>query len=66
MRKDTALSFRVPRRLKADLEKVSLSEGRSLSQVCEALLVGGLDVYRKDGAKYLQRLLSRPKKELSE
>jgi hypothetical protein len=63
MRKDTALSFRLPRRLKADLEKVALNEGRSLSQVCEALLAGGLDVYRKEGAKYLQRLLSRQKKE---
>ena len=54
MRKDTALSFRVPRRLKTDLEKVALSEGRSLSQVCEALLAGGLDVYKKEGPKYLQ------------
>lgn len=66
MRKDTALSFRVPRRLKTDLERVALSEGRSLSQVCEALLAGGLDVYRKEGAKYLQRLLSRQNKEPSE
>src|ERR1700691_958412 len=40
MRKDTALSFRVPRRLKAELQKVALAEGRSLAQVCEALLAG--------------------------
>jgi hypothetical protein len=66
MKKDTALSFRLPRRLKTDLEKVALSEGRSLSQVCEALLVGGLEVYRKEGAKYLQRLLSRHRNEASE
>ena len=66
MRKDTALSFRVPRRLKADLEKVALSEGRSLSQVCEALLAGGLDEYKKGGAKYLQRLLSHQKSDASD
>jgi hypothetical protein len=66
MRKDTALSLRVPRRLKADLEKVALSEGRSLSQVSEALLAGGLDVYKKEGPKYLQRLLSHPKRDASE
>jgi hypothetical protein len=66
MRKDTALSFRVPRPLKADLEKVSLSEGRSLSQVCEALLAGGLDVYKEEGPKYLQRLLSHQKRDASE
>lgn len=66
MRKDTALSFRIPRRLKADLEKVALSEGRSLSQVCEALLAGGLDVYKKEGPKYLQRLLSHQNRDASE
>ncbi|MGB9402107.1 MAG: hypothetical protein WCA98_01110, partial [Candidatus Acidiferrales bacterium] len=66
MKKDTALSFRVPRRLKTNLEKIALTEGRSLSQVCEALLAGGLDVYSKEGAKYLQRLLSSQKKELSQ
>jgi hypothetical protein len=66
MRKDTALSFRVQRGLKADLEKVALNEGRSLSQVCEALLAGGLDVYKKEGPKYLQRLLSHQKRNASE
>jgi hypothetical protein len=63
MRKDTALSFRIPGHLKTELEKVALSEGRSLAQVCEALLVGGLGVYKKEGPKYLQRFLSRQKKE---
>jgi hypothetical protein len=63
MRKDTAVSVRVPRRLKAELEKVAVDEGRSLSQVCEALLAGGLDMYRREGPKYLQRLISRRSKE---
>jgi hypothetical protein len=40
--------------------------GRSLSQVCEALLAGGLDVYKKEGPKYLQRLLSHQKRDSSE
>ena len=47
MRKDTALSFRVQRGLKTDLEKVALNEGRSLSQVCEALLAGGWTFTRR-------------------
>jgi hypothetical protein len=63
MRKDTALSFRIPRRLKAELEKVALAEGRSLSQICEALLTGGLEVYKKDGAKYLRQFFARQKQE---
>ena len=66
MRKDTALSFRIPGRLKMELEKVALSEGRSLAQVCEALLAGGLEIYWKEGPKYLQRLLSHQRKETSE
>ena len=62
MRKDTALSFRVPRRLKAELQKVALTEGLSLAQVCEALLGGGLEIYEAEGSKSFQRLLSRRKK----
>jgi hypothetical protein len=45
------------------IPRVAFSEGRSLSQVCEALLAGGLDVYKKEGPKYLQRFLFREKKE---
>jgi len=63
MRKDTALSFRIPRRLKTELEKAALNEGRSLSQVCEALLVGGLEIYKREGSKYLHRFFSRQKRE---
>src|SRR5579864_329765 len=65
MRKDTALSFRIPGHLKTELEKVALNESRSLAQVCEALLAGGLQIYKKEGPKYLQRLLSRQKSESS-
>ena len=63
MRKDTALSFRIPRRLKTELEKAAVAEGRSLSQICEALLAGGLEVYKKDGPKFLRQFFSRQKKE---
>lgn len=66
MRKDTALSFRVPRRLKAELQRVALTEGRSLAQVCEVFLAGGLEIYKVEGSKSLQRFLSRHKKESSE
>jgi predicted transcriptional regulator len=46
MRKDSALSFRVPQRLKAQLEQVALKEERSISQICEALLSGGVETYK--------------------
>jgi len=46
-----------------ELETVASSEGRSLAQICEVFLAGGLEIYRKEGAKYLQRFLSRQKRE---
>lgn len=59
MRKVGALSFRVARKLKLDLGKIAAKEGRSLSQVSEALLNGGVEAYEREGSKYLQRFLSR-------
>lgn len=66
MRKDTALSFRIPRRLKAELEKVALGEGRSLSQICEALLSRGLENYGKEGSRYVLSFFARQKREHAE
>lgn len=63
MRKDTALSFRIPGQLKTELEKVAFSEGRSLAQICEVFLSGGLEIYKREGSKYLQHFLARQKKE---
>ena len=59
MAKETALSVRVTRVLKSDLEKIALNEGRSVAQVCEALLNGGLEAYKKEGSSYLQRFITR-------
>ena len=61
MRKDTALSFRVPGALKAELQTLAMKEGRSIAQVCEAFIIGGLETYKQEGSKYFQRFLSRRK-----
>ena len=61
MRKDTALSFRIPGTLKAELEALAMKEGRSIAQVCEAFIRGGLENYKREGTKYFQRFLSRCK-----
>jgi hypothetical protein len=50
--------FHIAGHLKTALEKVELSEDRCLAQVCEALLGGGLGIYKKEGPRYPQRLLS--------
>ena len=59
MPKETALSLRVTKALKTELEKVAHDEGRSISQVCEALLSGGLESYKKEGSPYLQQYITR-------
>jgi len=64
--KNDQIGFRVPAGLKKELQDVAKREGRTLSQVCEILVAGGLDSYKKEGSKYLHRLLSRQIKESSE
>ncbi len=61
MRKDTALSFRIPSTLKAEVEALAMKEGRSIAQVCEAFIRAGLESYKKEGAKYFQRFVSHRK-----
>ena len=63
MRKEDRIGFRVPAELKKELVQIAKNESRSLAQVCEILLRGGVSLYREEGSKYLQRLVSRQKKE---
>jgi hypothetical protein len=60
------LGIRINPELKKLLEEVGEGEERSVSQICELLLRTGVEAYKKEGPKYLQRLLSRQKKEPSE
>ena len=63
MRKDAPLAFRIPADLKKKLQEVAELEARSISQTCEIFLRLGVDGYEKEGSKFLQRFLSRQKKE---
>jgi hypothetical protein len=51
------IGFRVNPELKKQLEEIALREERSLSQICEIVLRKGVKDYRKEGHKYLHRLL---------
>jgi len=62
MRKDERVGFRIPKDVKKILSHIAIREGRSLAQVCELFLRGGIATYRKEGSEYLQRLLSLRKK----
>jgi hypothetical protein len=61
MRKSAPLAFRISDDLKSDLQQIAEREARSVSQLCEILLKLGVESYRKEGSKYLQRFLSRRK-----
>ena len=63
MKKDTRLTFRVHSDFKKSLESIAAQEGRSVAQICEAFLKAGSEAYKRKGPKYLQRFLSRQKKE---
>jgi hypothetical protein len=55
--KDERIGFRVSSEIKIALKQIASKEGRSLAQVCDLLLRGGINEYEKDGSRYLQRLL---------
>jgi hypothetical protein len=60
------LAFRVSPDLKNEIEKIADSEARSISQVCELLLSEGVQVYKKDGPKFIQRLVAKQKARIKE
>jgi len=66
MTKDERIGIRVPIELKRTLVQIAKKEGRSLAQLCEILLRGAAASYKEEGPAYLQRLLSRKKKEPTE
>ncbi len=59
--KDERIGFRVSSDIKAALLQIAKKEGRSLAQVCELLLRGGIHEYEREGPRYLRRSLERPK-----
>jgi hypothetical protein len=59
--KDERIGFRVSSEIKVALLQIAKKEGRSLAQVCELLLRGGIHEYEREGSRYLHRSLERPK-----
>ena len=55
------LAFRVSPDLKNEIQEIANSEARSISQVCELLLSEGVLGYKKDGPKFIQRLVAKQK-----
>ncbi|MGE5054694.1 MAG: hypothetical protein ACM3WP_11065 [Acidobacteriota bacterium] len=59
--KDERIGLRVSAETKATLVNIARKEGRSLAQICELLLRGGIAQYEKEGADYLRRFIPRTK-----
>ena len=57
--KKAFVAFRIPPELKKQIQEIADREARSVSQICELLLVDGVEAYKRDGAKFMQRLISK-------
>ena len=55
------LAFRVKPELKRDIEQIADDEQRNISQICELFLHEGVETYRKEGSKFMQRLVAKQK-----
>jgi hypothetical protein len=55
------IAFRVDPELKGDIQRIADDEQRSISQICELLLHEGVSAYKKDGPKFIQRLVAKQK-----
>jgi hypothetical protein len=55
------LAFRVSPDLKNEIQGIANNEARSISQICELLLAEGVQAYKKEGPKLIQRLVAKQK-----
>lgn len=61
VRKTDFLAFRVNPALKRDIQQIADDEQRNLSQICEMLLYEGVEAYKKEGPRFIQRLVAKQK-----
>ena len=45
----------------ADIQRIADEEQRTITQVCEMLLNEGVEAYKKEGNKFIQRLAAKQK-----
>ena len=55
------LAFWVARNSSVSSKRIADDYRRALSQVCEMLLYEGVEAYKKEGPKFLQRLVAKQK-----
>ena len=47
--------------MRQDIQRIADEEQRTITQVCEMLLYEGVEAYKKDGSKFIQRLVAKQK-----
>ena len=47
--------------LRRDIQQIADEEQRTITQVCEMLLYEGVEAYKKEGPKFMQRLVAKQK-----
>lgn len=55
------IAFRIAPELKRELQRIANEEQRPLSQVCEMFLYEGIEGSKKEGSKFIQRLVAKQK-----
>ena len=55
------LVFRVEPALRRDIQRIADEEQRTITQVCEMLLYDGVEAYKREGPKFMQRLVAKQK-----
>ena len=53
--------FRVDPSLRREIQRIADEEQRTVTQICEMLLYEGVEAYRKEGPKFVQKLLTKHK-----
>ena len=55
------LVFRVAPELRRDIQRIAEEEQRTLTQICEMLLYEGVESYKREGSKFMQKLIAKQK-----
>jgi hypothetical protein len=55
------LALRVDPALRRDIQRIAGEEQWTITQVCEMLLNEGVEAYKKEGPKFMQRLVAKQK-----
>ena len=52
--------------MRRDVWRIADEEQRTITQICEMLLREGLEAYKKEGAKFMLRLVAKQKARVKE